>query len=216
MRFLARLKKLSRFKLKVFSCLSMKHYILTIFIFISIKSSAQKITMGSQLQLNGLSFETLNNRNNLESSFSTMMTFGVEFSFTNKIISHHYLGIQNISHSYNPVDFIYDYRFIMTHSDVCFNLYKGVYGGIGLPLGVVQSAFQSNNLGMLDLVDEENVPPLIYGYTALVGYQIQLNKRLILQIQGSLDHFLNSLDVNVEQNLILTTYALSTALSIDI
>lgn len=194
----------------------MKYHILTIFIFISIQSSAQKITVGSQLQLNGLSFEVLDNRNNLEPNFSTMMVLGVELSLTNKISSHHYLGIQNISHSYNPVDFIYDYRFVMTHSDVCLNIYKGVYGGLGLPLGVVQSAFQSNNLGMLDLVDEENVPPFIYGLTALVGYQVQLNKRLILQIQGSLDHFLNSLDVNIEQNLILTTYALSTSLSVDI
>lgn len=103
----------------------------------------------------------------------------------------------------------YQYSFASSSTSMNYLLNEDMYIGLGVPLSYVYRAIQSTDLGSLDLIEEGNAPPLLFGYLIKLGYRYSINDGVALYADFGRGAYLNSLDNDSNQELKASNYVLS-------
>jgi hypothetical protein len=70
-------------------------------------------------------------------------------------------------------------------------------------------AYQSNQIGTIDLLDVGNAPTFLYGYSIVIGYKKNITDKLHIYLDLTRNAYFNSLDNDVDQNLMAQSYVFS-------
>ena len=193
-------------KLKHFCCA------LLVLVFGITSSYAQQVSVGSNVFLNSTTFDFDGNTNPNSQFASAQNTLELGFSYglSDKLWVQHRVAYNKQMHEVEQLfEYSYIYSFAALQNNLCFNTNEHWYVGVGVPLNFTLEATQFNNFGSLDLLAEDNMPSMLYGYTALVGYKTQVNEKLAVLFDVSRNHFLNSMDKDPGQQLIAKSYVFS-------
>jgi hypothetical protein len=192
----------------------LKRYCCALFLLVfGITSSyAQQVSVGSNVFLNSTTFDFDGNTNPNSQFASAQNTLELGFSYglSDKLWVQHRVAYNKQMHEVEQLfEYSYIYSFAALQNNLCYNTNEHWYVGVGVPLNFTLEATQFNAFGSLDLLAEENMPSMLYGYTALVGYKTQVSEKLTVLFDVSRNHFLNSMDNDPGQKLIAKSYVFS-------
>ena len=173
---------------------------------------AQELSTGVSAFMSSTSFSAAQSEQPLErvAHVSFSPSLGVVFNLNELIFLQHNLALYDqVDEVAAYADYTYRYTFVAVSHNLCYHLNDAIYLGAGLPFNITTHASQSTNFGTIDLMEEGNVPQLLYGFSALMGHTTKLSAKSQLYVDLTRAQFLNSLDNDPHQQLTATSYVFS-------
>ena len=190
----------------------MRYSLVLVLFVLCFDSTAQQFTFGTNLNYNSTQFRTTQfaPSNGRLNTFSNQPSLGIVLPVKKGLFLKEDVSLyDHVNNNIEYGGYYYQYSILSTNTNLCLELDSGFYIGSGVPIGYMLQAYQSNQIGTIDLLDVGNAPTFLYGYSIVLGYKKNITDKLHIYLDLTRNAYFNSLDNDVDQNLMAQSYVFS-------